>query len=399
MHVTEEFDRTLPADARELLRRAIEYGRTEIARHAKEWELGRRPPLDAIRQACAAGFASMELPREFGGPALPFSAKMRLAEEFSKHDLPFTFALMQQQNVLVRIAQVAPPSVARALVPRMLTGELIGCTAMSEPMAGSDFGAIRTRATRVAGGWELTGEKAWIANAAVADVILTYAQTDPAAGNKGIACFIVRADAPGFRRHPAYELHGGHAIGVGGFALERHFVPDDAVLYPPGDGFKSAMQSVNGARVYVSAMNAGLLDASLATALHYGEQREAFGARLLDFQGLRWKLVDVATELEALRLLTYRAARLIDGGEDAQQAAAMAKKFGNERALGGVAACMQAMGANGLRADYPLARHLAAAKLLAYTDGSIEMMNERIAHLLRKQAGTGHIEATSRDAT
>lgn len=172
---------------------------------------------------------------------------------------------------------------------------------------------------------------------------------------------------------------------MGGFALERLFVADDAVLYPPGDGFKSALQDVNRARVYVAAMNAGLLDASLETALHYGEQREALGARLLDFQGLRWKLVDVATELEALRLLTYRAARLIDGGGDAQLAAAMAKKFGNDRALAGVATCMQAMGANGLRADYPLARHLAAAKLLTYTDGSIEMMNERIAHLLRSK--------------
>lgn len=385
MNVTDEFDRTLSVDAQEMLRQASEYAQTQIAPLAKEWEYARQSPVDAIRRACAAGFASVELPRSFGGPALPFTAKMRLAEEFARHDLAFTFALVQQQNVLVRIAEVAPARLAQALVPRMLTGELIGCTAMSEPAAGSDFGAIRTRATKVEGGWELTGEKGWIANAAVADVILTYAQTDPAAGNKGVACFIVRADEPGFRRHPAYELHGGHAIGVGGFSLERHFVSDEAVLYPPGEGFKSAMSGVNRARVYVSAMNAGLLDASLATALCYGEQRQAFGARLLDFQGLRWKLVDVATDLEALRLLTYRAARLIEAGEDAQQAAAMAKKFGNDRALAGVAACMQAMGANGLRADYPLARHLAAAKLLAYTDGSVEMMNERIGHLLRRQ--------------
>jgi alkylation response protein AidB-like acyl-CoA dehydrogenase len=159
------------------------------------------------------------------------------------------------------------------------------------------------------------------------------------------------------------------------------------VIYPPGEGFKAAMNGVNRARVHVSAMNAGLLDSSLSTALKYGQERKAFNSSLLDFQGLRWSLVDVATDLEALRLLTYRGARLIDAGEDAQEAAAMAKKFGSDRTLQGVAACIQAMGANGLRADYPLARHLAAAKLLTYTDGSTEMMNERIGHLLRKRLG------------
>ena len=160
MHVTDEFDRTLSAEAQQLLRRAGGYGRTEIAPHAKEWEYARQSPVDAIRRACAAGFGSVELPSSFGGLALPFSAKMRLAEEFSRYDLAFAFALVQQQNVLLRIAEVAPAALAQALVPRMVTGELIGCTAMSEPTTGSDFGAIRTQATRVRGGWELTGEKA-----------------------------------------------------------------------------------------------------------------------------------------------------------------------------------------------------------------------------------------------
>jgi alkylation response protein AidB-like acyl-CoA dehydrogenase len=256
---------------------------------------------------------------------------------------------------------------------------------MTEPSSGSDFSAISMRASRVEGGWRLTGEKGWIANAAVAGIILTYAQTDPAQGNRGIACFVVSADSPGFKRHAAYELHGGHATGVGGFTLENCFVSDDRVIYPPGEGFKSAMSGVNRARVHVSAMNAGLLDSSLSTALKYCNDRRAFNASILDFQGLRWSLVDVATDLEALRLLTYRGARLIDSAQDAQEAAAMAKKFGSDRTLPGVAACIQAMGANGLRADYPLARHLSAAKLLTYTDGSTEMMNERIGHLLRKR--------------
>jgi alkylation response protein AidB-like acyl-CoA dehydrogenase len=386
MTLTEEFDAALPAPEQQFIERARHFAEASIGPYAKQWEYARGSPREALQSACREGFAAVELARESGGLGLIYSAKMRMAEEFSKHDLAFTFALMQQHNVIVRLAESAHQDVTQRLVAPMLEGELIGCTAMTEPAAGSDFAAIATRACKVAGGWLLDGEKAWISNASVADVCLTYAQTDPALGKEGIACFVVEANCDGFTRLPAYDLHGCHAIGVGGFALNACFVPDAMLLYPPGRGFKAAMQAVNRARVHVAAMNAGMLDASLAAALHYGAGHHAFRQPLLDFQGLRWSLVDVATDLEALRLLTYRGARLIDSGGDAQEAAAMAKKFGNDCALRGIAACIQAMGANGLRAEFPLSRHLAAAKLLCYTDGSTEMMNERIGHLLRKRA-------------
>jgi alkylation response protein AidB-like acyl-CoA dehydrogenase len=385
MTLTEEFDASLTADARDFLQRARLFAENVIAPAAKAWEYARRVPLDALQAACREGFAGVELARDSGGLGLPFSAKMRMAEELSKQDLAFTFSLIQHHNATVRIAESGTAAAAEKLVAKMLAGAAIGCTAMSESGAGSDFSAIRTSARKVADGWLLDGEKAWITNASVADVFLTYAQTDPALGSKGIACFIVTSDTPGFFRQPAYELHGAHAIGVGGYTMKDCFVADALLLYPSGEGFKEAMQGVNRARVHVTAMNAGILDASLSTALGYAAQRQAFGKALLDFQGLSWSLVDVATELEAMRLLAYRGARLIEQGTDAQEAAAMAKKFGNDRTLKGIEACMQAMGANGLRADHPLARHLAAAKLLAYTDGTIEMMNERLAHLLRKR--------------
>lgn len=389
MTPTEEFDATLFPEECAFLERVKEFGQTVIAPQAKEWEYSRRPPAETLRRASREGFAAIELPQEFGGLGLRFSARMRMAEEMSKHDLAFTFALIQHHNVLVRIAESGQPAISRDLVARMLAGDAIGCTAMSESAGGSDFSALRTVARKVDGGWRLDGEKGWIANAAIADVFLTYAQTDPGAGSKGIACFIVTSDAPGFERQPAYEMHGAHAAGAGGYTMKDCFVPDAMLLYPAGSAFKNAMHAVNLARLHVSAMNVGMLDAALATALRYGEQRKAFGKPLLDFQGLAWSLADVATHLDAMRLLTYRGARLIEQGDDAIEAAAIAKKFGNDYALQGIAACMQAMGANGLRADYPLARHLNAAKLLAYTDGTIEMMNERIVHLLRKRARTG----------
>ena len=385
MTISEEFDASLAPQEQRFIEQCSQFAKSAIGPNAKDWEYARCSPVEALKEACRQGFASVELAKQFGGQGFSFSAKMRMAEEFSKHDLAFAFSLMQHHNAMVRIADSASNATARELVPRMLAGELIGCTAMTEPDAGSDFAAIALRAQKVEGGWLLNGEKGWIANASIATVCLTFAQTDPTLRNKGIACFIVRSDVPGFTRQPAYELHGAHAIGVGGFKLTDYFAPDAMLLYPAGAGFKAAMQSVNRARVHVAAMNAGLLDASLCTAVRYGATRRAFNAPLLDFQGLRWSLVDVATDLEALRLLAYRGARLIDAGGDAQEAAAMAKKFGNDRALPGIAACIQAMGANGLLAEYPLTRHLAAAKLLAYTDGTVEMMNERIGHLLHQR--------------
>ena len=215
----------------------------------------------------------------------------------------------------------------------MIAGEVIGCAGLSEPGVGSDFGGLEMSAVRVEGGWKLNGAKAWITNAAVAGLSVAYAQTDKAQGYRGIACFAIEADRPGFQRDKPFELHGGHAIGVGGFRLVDYFAPDEAVLHPPGQAFKAALAGINGARAYVAAMCCGMLQASLETAVRYTRERKTFGQPVLDHQGVRWKLVDAATDLEAARLLTYRAARLIDEGGDAVLPAAYAKKFATEMAL------------------------------------------------------------------
>ena len=211
---------------------------------------------------------------------------------------------------------------------------------------------------------------------------MAYAQTDKSLGYRGIICLAIEAERPGFHREKPFELHGGHAIGVGGFRLVDYFAPDEAVLHPPGKAFKAALAGINGARAYVAAMCCGMLQASLETAVRYTQQRRTFGQPVIEHQGVRWKLVDAA------RLLCYRAARLIDEGADAVMPAAYAKKFATDMAVQRIADCIQAMGANGLRADYPLARHLAGAKIAAYTDGSIEMMNERIGAGLGSVFGT-----------
>jgi len=382
-------DAVLTAAEREIIATARAFAERVVAPNAARWEWGRRYPLEAIREACAAGLNKIELAREYGGLGLSFTCKMRAFEEMARHDYAFAFALINVHNSTARFARDAPPTLRDRLLPAMLTGELIGCAGLTEPGAGSDFGAISTSARRVEGGWVLNGGKAWITNAAVAGLSIAYAQTDPAQGWRGIACFAIEASRAGFKRLPAFELHGGHAIGAGGFALEDYLAPDEALLHPPGRAFKSALAGINGARTYVAAMCCGMLEESLRVAVRYGSERRTFGRKLLDHQGLRWKLVDAATDLEAARLLTYRAARMIDEGADAVLPAAHAKKFATDMAVQRISDCIQAMGANGLRADYPLARHLAGAKIAAYTDGSIEMMNERIGQALGATFGVG----------
>jgi alkylation response protein AidB-like acyl-CoA dehydrogenase len=379
--IVRDFDAELSPAERELLARACDFSRRVVAPAARQWDEERRHPTEALQAACEAGLAGIELAPEFGGAGLRFSAKMRIVEEMAKDDFGFAFSLVNHHNAMLRVSRASPPLAAR-LVPRMLRGELIGCAAYTEPEHGSDLGHLVTRATPTDGGWMLGGSKAWITNAAVAGVVIALAQTDPQAGSRGIATFVVEADRPGFVRHAAFDLQGGHSIGTGGFDLQDYFAPDEALLDPPGQAFRNSLLGINGARCYVAAMCAGMLESAIDVAVRYASARKAFGQPIIEFQGLRWSLVDAATDLAALRLLAYRAARQIDAGGDAEEAAAAAKKFAGDRTLAHLAACIQALGANGLRSEYPLMRHLVACKTACFTDGTTQIMNERLGKLL-----------------
>ncbi len=387
MYLMPMLDEVLTPEERAVVARARQFAEEQVAPNAARWEWERRYPLETIKAACAIRLNTIELARKHGGQGLSFSCKLRAFEEIAKADFAFAFALINHHNACARFARDGQPAHVARLLPRMIAGELIGCAGLSEPGVGSDFGGLEMTAERVEGGWKVNGAKAWITNAAVAGLSVAYAQTDRSQGYRGIICLAIEAERPGFHREKPFELHGGHAIGVGGFRLIDYIAPDEAVLHPPGKAFKAALAGINGARAYVAAMCCGMLQASLETAVRYTQQRKTFGQPVIAHQGVRWKLVDAATDLEAARLLTYRAARLIDEGEDAVMPAAYAKKFATDMAMQRIADCIQAMGANGLRAEYPLTRHLAGAKIAAYTDGSIEMMNERIGAALPQVFG------------
>ena len=367
-----------------LLGLAREFSRREVAPNAARWERERSYPREAIRAAAALGLARIQVPAEHGGLELRFRAKVRIMEEIARDDFAFAFALVNTHNAASRLARDGNDSQRARFLAGLLRGELIGAVSLTEPSAGSDFPAIRTRAERVSGGWRLNGEKAWLTNGAAVDVVVVYAQTDASAGGKGIAAFVVDARRAGFERGPAYGLAGAHALGAAGFKLDNYFAADEDRFYAPGAAFKTALASITGARIYVAAMCCGMVEESLELALVRARERSTFGEPLIKRQGLRWMLADVATDLEAARLLSYRAARLLEDGGDAVLAAAHAKKFATRMAEQRLPQCMQLFGAEGLMDTHPLGRHLAAARVAHYADGTTEIQNERIAAYLER---------------
>jgi alkylation response protein AidB-like acyl-CoA dehydrogenase len=380
------FDEELPlveAEAR-LVETAREFSRREVGPNAARWERERGLPRETIRAAAALGLTRIQVPAACGGLDLRFRAKLRICEEFARDDFAFAFALVNAHNAAARLARDGNDSQRKRYLDGMLRGELIGAVSLTEPSAGSDFPAIRTRAERVAGGWRLNGEKSWLTNGAAVDMVVVYAQTDAAAGAKGIAAFVVDARNKGFERGAAYAMAGAHALGACGLKLDNYLATDDDLFYPPGAAFKSALVSITGARIYVAAMCCGMVANALELALARARQRSTFGEPLIERQGLRWTLADVATDLDAARLLTCRATRLLESGADAVLAAAHAKKFATRMAERRLPECMQVLGADGLLDTHPLGRHLAAARLAHYADGTTEMQNERIAAYLER---------------
>ncbi len=360
----------------------------EIEPNVARWEHERRMAPEALVAATELGLLAMEVPVALGGKGLSFGQKCRVVEVLSAVSMPFAFSLVNTANVAARVAQFGSDTHRDRYLADLMTGRRFGSSALTEPGAGSDFANIATTATPVDGGWRLNGAKAWITNAAHSDVIFCYVQTEPGSRGRGIASFLIDGTRPGFERLPPYELAGGHLIGAGGFRLDGYIAEAGDLIAPAGAAFGAAMSSINGARTYVAAMCWAMVEATLAGAVRYGTQREAFGRPIIAHQGLAWKLADVANRLEATRLLVSAAIDAVTESlrtGDASGAilpAAHAKKFATETAEADIAVCIQAMGAEGLRDEHPWGRHLAGARIANYVDGSTEIQTDRIARSL-----------------
>jgi alkylation response protein AidB-like acyl-CoA dehydrogenase len=367
-----------------LIGRAEQFAEEVVRPSARHWQERRQPGLlrEVVEAWAATGLVALQVPREHGGLAGSFRCKIGMAEVLARPCFGSSFALINLQNGPARIARDGEPGRIARYLDGLKQARLVMAPALSEPGAGSDFAAIATTARRTSGGYLLDGEKAWLTNGAIADLAYVYAQSEPGSRGRGIGCFLVHVKRPGAQITAPYELEAGSIMGVAGLKLAGYRVEDADVIYPPGKAFASALASLNAARAYVAAMCLGMVGEALDVALRYGRERTTFGQPLVEHQGWRWQLADVATELEAARLMTYRAATLIDEGGDAVMAAAMAKKYAVEMAGRALPACLQAMGAVGLKSDHAVSRHILSARIAGFVDGSSEIQTDRIGRIL-----------------
>ncbi|CAN0093681.1 unnamed protein product [Phaeothamnion confervicola] len=364
----------------DIIATARAFGRDVIEPNAEAWQRAGTVPREYFRAAGEAGLCRLRVAISDGGLGLDAAHYTEVMSILAAHCMASTVALVVQNTMTTSLACDGNTALKARYLAAMMRGELIGAFLLSEPQAGSDAAAIATIATQDGAGWRVSGEKAWISNGVLADVLAVYAQTSDSA--RDMACFVIDSNAAGVSRRPGYELLGAHAIGTAGFSFAHAQVAATQVLQAPGGAFRGAMATLDLARLTVAAMCCGMLGRALDEALTYTRQRPAFGGVIADLQAVQFLLADVATDLEAARALTARAADAQLRKVGASVACAHAKKFATRVAFTRIADCMQVMGAAGLSRALPLARHLECAKVAQYLDGATEIQNVVIARHL-----------------
>ena len=335
----------------------------------------------------AAGALAALVPPEHGGlasaPDLRAACLWREALAAASPLADAVFALQALGSLPLALAGAA--ALCRRWLPEVAAGRAVAAFAMTEPEAGSDVAALATRAVRDGDGYVLDGVKHLISNAGIADFYCVFATTDPAAGRRGISCFLVPADAPGCRFVAAQELSEPHPLGE--IAFERCRIPADHRLGAEGEGMKLGLATLDRLRPTVAAAACGMAARALEEALDWAVARRQFGAPLADLQLVQQKLARMATDLDAARLLTFRAARALDSGARATRAAAEAKLFATEAAQRAVDDAVQILGGRGVLAASPVDRLYRAVRALRIYEGTSEVQHLVIARELVRERG------------
>ncbi|WP_416898085.1 MAG: acyl-CoA dehydrogenase family protein [Minwuia sp.] len=342
---------------------------------AADCEANRRPPREVWQAYADAGLKGMLVPKAKGGHALRASVMAAMSEELGRADPVAALTFVPQEYCMSAIATYGAHDWHDEILASLMAAEITTGFLLTEPGAGSDATAMATLATEMPFGWRLNGTKAWVTNAPYIDEYFVFAQTEPGAGAKGIAGFLVPRERDGVIVGEPYEMLGGYVASIADVTFADVILEPERMVVPPGEGLRAALSAIDMARINVGAECCGALSVGLETALDYTTQRNAFGQKLANFQGLQWQLAEVATDLYAARLMVYDAAAKLEAQGKASVEAAHAKKFATRAAMDGLDICMGQMGSNGLKHDTPLPRLFAAAKIAKTLDGATEIQN------------------------
>ena len=368
-----DFD--LSSEQREIQAVAREFADAEIAPHASEWDREHRFPHELVPKLAALGFMGVCVPEELGGAGADFLSYMLVLEEISRADagIGVTVAVHTSAATLP-IAKLGTEEQREELVPPMARGEKIGAFALTESGAGSDARALRTKAAADGDGFKLNGTKQWITNGSFGGTALVFAR-----GEAGISCFLVDGEADGLRVTKEHSKMGLHSSSTVDLVLEDVRVGADRLLGEEGKGFSIAMSTLDGGRIGIAAQAVGIAQAAYDSARAYALERKQFGKRIGEFGAIQAKLADMATEIDAARLLVLRAAFLRDRGEPHGEAGAKAKLFASSVARRQTGEAIQILGGYGFTTEFPVERYYRDAKITEIYEGTSEIQRIVIA--------------------
>lgn len=356
------------------------FAQERLAPFAARWDREHTFPREALRELGELGAMGVTVPVEWGGAGLDYLSLVLAIEEIAAGD-GATSTVVSVQNSLVCGITLAYGSdrQKREWLPRLARGEALGCFCLTEPHVGSDAAAIRTTAVREGDSWVIDGVKQFITTGKNADVALVLAVTDPAAGKKGISCFLVPTDTPGYLVTRIEEKMGQHASDTAQITFERCRVQLDALVGAEGEGYKIALSQLEAGRIGIAAQSVGMARAAFEAALRYAHEREAFGKPIFEHQAVQFKLADMATRIEAARQLVWHAANLKDAGRPCLQEASMAKLFASEMAEWVCSAAIQIHGGYGYVSDFPVERIYRDVRVCQIYEGTSEIQRLVIA--------------------
>jgi butyryl-CoA dehydrogenase len=374
------FDLALTEEQELAQRTARDFAREKVLPLAHEIDEKEKVPPELIAEMASLGFLGIYVPDSYGGAGLDALSYALVCEEINRA-CASTGVVMSTHVSLVVDPLLHWGSEAqkdRFLRP-LATGEKLGCFALSEPASGSDAAAMRTSARRDGDAWVLNGTKNFITNGASADLALVFAQTDAKTGKRGIAAFVVEKGTPGFSVGKLEHKLGIRGSDTAQLLFQDCRVPAANLLGEAGGGFKIALATLDGGRISIAAQAVGIARACIEDSLAYAKEREAFGKKIVEFQAIQWKLADMATEIDAARLLTYRAAWLKQQGRPHTAEGAKAKLFASEMARRQTAEAIQILGGYGYTKEFPVERYYRDAKITEIYEGTSEIQRMVIA--------------------
>ena len=372
-------------DQIELRRHVREFAQSEIAPHVLEWDENQTFPERVVKHCGELGYLGAIFPEELGGSGLGYIEYSIIIEELARVD-PSVALIVAAHNSLCtnHIFLAGNDEQKQKYIPKLATGEWIGCWSLTEPEAGSDAAGTRTQAVRAGGQWVLNGGKTFTTNAHDANVCVAMAVTDRGASQHGISAFIIEHGTPGFRVGKKENKLGMRASSTGEVLFTDCRLDDSQLLGKQGEGFIDSLRILDGGRISIAALSVGTAQGAYDAALKYSKLRKQFARPISEFQAIQFKLADMATSIDAARLLTYRAAWMKDQGQRVTLESSMAKLFSSEIAVRACDEAVQIHGGYGFIKDYPVEKFYRDVKLCTIGEGTSEIQRLVIARQLLK---------------